>query len=214
MKSLAIAAIAAYAVWILFFSPHCLRCEYWMNEPGHVKVVGGKVVIEKMPITSGTTVLFTPTYYFEGLRAPFSDFVCPRQVYLNKIEGYVDCNKDIPPPSRLLRISGYIYGWSAGMCVITANATDCIKTPMLRTGRVTLYYDLDGRRFIYDDIPAACRPLGAVRGESITKSGIIRLPVEVELNVGNYTLRAYATNIIMKHPYAEVNIAVEECIAG
>jgi len=38
--------------------------------------------------------------------------------------------------------------------------------------------------------------------------------VEVELNVGNYTVRAYATNIIMEDPYAEVNIAVEECFVN
>jgi len=76
-----------------------------------------------------------------------------------------------------------------------------------------LYCNPGGGRFIYGGIPATCRPLGAARGESIDRrGGTIRLPVE--LNVGNYTARDYATSTLLKGSYAEVNIAVEECLAG
>jgi len=210
-----IVASTLFFITALQMPPYCISCEYTLNGSGpyKIEIKDGRLYVTTFSLHIFPTPLFavavvTHLHHVEirngKLPINATAMACTDQVYVNKKEKFADCNKNLPPPERLVKVYGRWRAFEGYMCLRAGNGSKvCITKLMEQREEFTIFYDPNGRIFWSAPV-SECRRLQAGFRHSCFKC-------EVEFAVEDVVIEVQMKTGTIYDDDAYVELYVEDC---
>jgi len=211
--------VASIFVFIILakLPPYCVACEFTLNGSGpyKIEVKDGHLYVASFSQHIVPTPFFAATFMIQRYHTEVRNGKLPlnatamacNQVYVNKRLKFVDCDRDLPPPERLVKIYGHWRAFEGIMCVYTKNGSKaCVTKLMESREKFTLYYDPHGRIF-WDAPVAECKRLQIEA--STNRHSCFKC--EVNFMAGDIVIEVQMKTRTVFDPHAYIEVYIEDC---